>query len=59
MKVHIDVTLNGEGKYAGNAYFFKGEQYLRYVWNADAVDSGYPLPIAGNWKGMPSNFKGD
>ncbi len=52
----IDAALNGEGKYAGKAYFFKEGQYLRYDWNIDAVDSGYPLPIAGNWTGMPDSF---
>ncbi len=52
----IDAALNGEGKYAGKAYFFKGDQYLRYDWNTDAVDSGYPLPIAGNWPGIPDSF---
>jgi hypothetical protein len=33
-------------------YFFKGNRYLRYDLTADAVDPGYPLPIAGNWRAI-------
>jgi hypothetical protein len=52
MEKIIDAAINGEGRYAGKAYFFKGDQYLRYDWNSDSMDSGYPLPIAGNWPGL-------
>jgi hypothetical protein len=52
MKKIIDAAINGEGKYGGKAYFFRGDQYLRYDWNSDSMDSGYPLPIAGNWPGL-------
>ena len=30
------------------AYFFRGDEYLRYDIAGDAVDDGYPLPVAGN-----------
>jgi hemopexin len=40
----------------GKAYFFKGDQYIRYDIATDRTDPGYPLPIAGNWPGMPTSF---
>jgi hypothetical protein len=47
--VGIDAVANWEN---GKLYFFRGDQYLRYDVAADRVDSGYPLPIAGDWPGM-------
>lgn len=34
----IDAALNGQGPYYGKAYFFKGEKYARYDWEADRFD---------------------
>jgi Hemopexin/Astacin (Peptidase family M12A) len=36
----------------GKAYFFKGNQYIRYSLSGDKVDPGYPKAIAGNWPGL-------
>ena len=47
----IDAALNGQGKYAGKAYFFKGTQYVRYDWGKECVDAGYPLSI-NSWQGI-------
>ncbi|MBP0590241.1 hypothetical protein J8I87_11055 [Paraburkholderia sp. LEh10] len=45
----IDAAVNSD---SGKVYFFKGSQYLCYDVAANAVDSGYPLAIAGNWPGL-------
>ena len=42
----------------GKAYFFKGDQYLRYDIAGDTADGG-ALPIAGNWPGMAEAGFGD
>ena len=38
------------------AYFFKGDQYIRFNVKADKVDSGYPVKISKNWGNWPSYF---
>lgn len=50
----IDGAVNGKASYKGKAYFFKGNQYIRYDWKADAVDSGYPQNLSA-WK-LPAPF---
>ena len=39
----------------GKAYFFKGNQYIRYDIAGSKVDPGYPKLIAGNWPGLWSD----
>jgi hypothetical protein len=34
------------------AYFFLSTYYMRYDIENDAVDDGYPKPLAGNWPGL-------
>jgi Hemopexin len=41
----IDAAIEGRGMSSGKAYFFKGDQYLRYDWNSEKVDAGYPKSI--------------
>jgi hypothetical protein len=45
----IDAAANSD---SGKVYFFRGPQFLRYDIAANAVDSGYPLAIAGHWPGL-------
>ena len=35
------------------AYFFSGDQYIRYNPSTDRVDSGYPKKIKDYWHGVP------
>jgi hypothetical protein len=45
----LDAAINwGNGK----AYFFKGDQYVRYDMIDDRVDPGYPLVTADHWPGL-------
>ena len=34
------------------AYFFSGDQYVRWDVSSDAADSAYPQPISSGWKGV-------
>ena len=45
----------------GFAYFFKGDQYVRYNMNPqnEGVDPNYPKPIKGNWCGLFGGPFGD
>ena len=36
----------------GKAYFFEGDQYIRYEMAADKADDGYPQPITNSWAGL-------
>ena len=42
----------------GNAYFFKGADYVRYDIANNRVDVG-PVPIAQEWTALPANFQRD
>jgi hypothetical protein len=53
----IDAAIDGQGSFKGKAYFFKGDQYIRYDWENDKVDDG-PLRIADHWHGFPPGFSG-
>lgn len=35
----IDAVINGEGKFKGKAYFFKGDEYARFDWASDKLES--------------------
>jgi hypothetical protein len=49
----IDAAVNGQGAFAGKAFFFRGLEYVRYDWASGTVDAGYPLPISV-WNGLDS-----
>jgi len=36
----------------GKAYFFNGDQYIRYDIAADRADEGYPKAISSGWAGV-------
>ncbi|RKG62207.1 hypothetical protein D7X30_02480 [Corallococcus sp. AB011P] len=48
----FDAILNGGGQFAGKCYFFKGDSYVRYDWQSDRVDPGYPRKICDEWPGV-------
>jgi len=50
----VDAALNGVGQFAGKAYFFKGDQYVRYDWSTGKVDEGFPSSLSA-WN-LPSHF---
>jgi hypothetical protein len=55
-KSNFDAAINGAGPFAGKLYFFKGDSYVRYDWQADKTDPGYPKKIADNWHNLPAGF---
>ncbi len=60
----IDAAINGEKKFDGSAYLFKGNEYLKYDWAKDAPMSGYPKSLSlwnlsGNFdNGIDAAFNG-
>ena len=53
-QIGLHAALNGAGNYAGKAFFFRGDQYVRYDWATDQIDEGYPLPLSA-WN-LPEPF---
>ncbi|MBS2020824.1 MAG: hypothetical protein JST92_00315, partial [Deltaproteobacteria bacterium] len=43
---HEAVVNSGTGK----AYFFQGDQYIRFDLSANKADPGFPKKIAEQWK---------
>jgi peptidyl-Lys metalloendopeptidase len=58
-KSNFDAAINGGGPFAGKCYIFKGDSYIRYDWQTDRTDPGYPKKTADFWSCMPSGFTGD
>ncbi|KOP68612.1 hypothetical protein AMS62_27780 [Bacillus sp. FJAT-18019] len=52
---NIDAAFNGALNREAFCYFFKGNKYIRYIWERDSVDQNYPKPIS-NMVGMPATF---
>ena len=38
----IDAAINGQGPFAGNCYFFKGDSYVKFDWKNDRAYSDCP-----------------
>ncbi len=53
VKLPISATVMYD---AERAYFFKGDEYIRYSVSENRVPEGYPQKIQGNWHNWPSNF---
>lgn len=45
----VDAAMNGEKSFEGFAYFFKGDQYVKYDWGNDQPVIGYPKALS-LWK---------
>ena len=41
----------------GRIYAFLGDSYIRFSNLSNGMDAGYPKPIAGHWKNLPSEFE--
>ena len=55
----LNAALNGQGAFAGNCYFFKGDSYVKFDWAKDRAYPDGPKKIAGNWPGLPPGFDRD
>jgi hypothetical protein len=44
------------GEKRRKAYFFRGEEYIRYDIDSNRVEEGYPLSIKSNWPGWPQHW---
>jgi hypothetical protein len=49
----IDAVLDGYGQYKEKAYFFKGDQYVRYNWTQDRAEAG---AISSSTWGLTGGF---
>lgn len=55
MSYIIDSAINGRLGFGGKAYFFRNNRYVRYDWNTNQVDAGYPAPLSA-WN-LPGPFQ--
>jgi peptidyl-Lys metalloendopeptidase len=58
-KTGLQAALNGNGPSGGKCFFFKGFNYIRYDWNLDKADSGFPRKISDDWRDLPKGYKGN
>jgi GMP synthase-like glutamine amidotransferase len=45
----VEAVVNGQGQYTGKAYFFRRGQYIRYDWDTEQVDPGFPASLTAYW----------
>src|SRR5438093_1313996 len=60
-RTRVDSTSrrSWRGDMSTNAFFFKGDSYVRYNIADNKVDDGYPLKTADQWPGMGAAGFGD
>ncbi len=58
-KDNFEAIINGGGPFTGKCYFFKGDSYIRYDWQTDRTDPGYPKKTADYWSCLPASFTGN
>ena len=55
MSYIVDGAINGRLGLTGKAFFFRNDRYVRYDWNTNQVDPGYPAPLS-LWE-LPAPFQ--
>lgn len=52
----LDAVLPGVGEFRNKVYFFKGNQFVRYDWDREQCDPGFPKNINDYIRDLPRGF---